>query len=434
MYKRNLSLLFYHQSKRFLQSSIIETQPTNEQLFTQLLPAKIHKKRQKTPEALYLVSQKGADIIAQDLKPHISSQQTLLEFNPGIGLMTQKFVDWKLFNKIILIEQTKLSNKRLQEICQEANQNHSIIKGDFINIWKLAFQDKIDGGSRLDNFFENIPKKSYSDNPNLAVFGAVGSYTFFKHLINSFVFQSSLFSYGRSELYLIMPPAIFVHLTCSRDVGYMIYRSSSILFQLMFEHRLISKLPREFFLPHQTEYRMKKGSKLGKVNSINTDVLYLVKVVPRKDFFDFCSLEDVQALWYFVKQNCVSRRNRIIPNLEKYVPGCGPRLIIQKATSPAPIRELYPEDDSVIFPEYSTKSVCLSNQCFVPNMSIHTEFGDLSPNEMLTLFCQFRSWPEYKDCSFLASLESSLLKLESSTDENVDVLGVPEEDDVNISN
>ncbi|XP_055842965.1 dimethyladenosine transferase 2, mitochondrial isoform X2 [Episyrphus balteatus] len=206
-----------------------------------------------------------------------------------------------------------------------------------------------------------------------------------------------------------------------------------MLFQMMFEHRFITTLPREYFLPQQAEYKSKKSSKLNKVNSINPDVLYLVKIVPRKNFYDLCAPEDVQALWYFVKQNCVSRRNRILPNLEKYVPGCGPRLILQSSDSPPP-KDLYPSDHSTFLPKYSTNCVEMSNKCYFPNMNIHTEFGDLSPSQMLTLFTQFRSWPEYKDSSFLASLENSLLKLESSVDENIDVLEVPEEDDANVVN
>ncbi|XP_055911186.1 dimethyladenosine transferase 2, mitochondrial [Eupeodes corollae] len=431
MFKNNFSLLICRYSRRFIQNSANENLLNNEEQLSELLPSKIYKKRQRTPEAFYLANQKGADIIADALKPHISAESTLLEFNPGIGLMTQKFVDWKLFKKIILIEQTKLNNKRLINICQQNNQECSLKRGDFINLWKIVFQDKIDDGSRVANLLADVPKKLYADDPNMVVFGAVGSYVFFKHLINSIVFQNSLFSFGRSELYLVMPPAIYVHLTCSNEIGYMIYRSSSMLFQMMFEHKFITKLPREYFLPRQAEYKFKKSGKLDKVNSINPDGLYLVKIVPRRNFYEFCAPADVQALWYFVKQNCVSRRNRIIPNLEKYVPGCGPRLIVQ-SKPPTPVKLMYPNETSNFLPKYSTNCVEISNECFFPNLNIHTEFGDLTPNQMLTLFCQFRNWPEYKDSSFLASLENSLLKLEASVDGNVDVLEVPEEDDVTI--
>ena len=39
-----------------------------------------------------------------------------------------------------------------------------------------------------------------------------------------------------------------------------------MLFQMLFEYRYIAHLPREDFLPTQTEYNFTKGSKLGRVS------------------------------------------------------------------------------------------------------------------------------------------------------------------------
>lgn len=94
------------------------------------------------------------------------------------------------------------------------------------------------------------------------------------------------------------------------------YRSLSVLFQILFEHRFIAKVPREHFLPVQQDVKLKKSSKLSKINSINPEYLYLVKFVPRPNLHELCPIQDLPALWFFIKQNFISRRNRIIPNLE----------------------------------------------------------------------------------------------------------------------
>lgn len=60
-------------------------------------------------------------------------------------------------------------------------------------------------------------------------------------------------------------------------------------------------------------------------------------------------------------------------------------------------------------------------------MNIYTQFGDLTASQMLTLFTQFRKWPEYKDSSFLASFENSMLKMETSAEESVE--SIAEDDD-----
>lgn len=84
----------------------------------------------------------------------------------------------------------------------------------------------------------------------------------------------------------------------------------------MFEHEFIAKLPREHFLPWQYEYSQSSQSKLRRINSVDPESLYLVKITPRKNLFDLCALEDLKALAFFIKQNCVSRKRCIIPSLE----------------------------------------------------------------------------------------------------------------------
>lgn len=91
------------------------------------------------------------------------------------------------------------------------------------------------------------------------------------------------------------------------------------------------------------------------------------------------------------------------------------------------LKPLYPNEDGVELPRYSTRCTTMSNLDFYPNMNIFTQFGDLSPSQMLTLFTQFRKWPEFSESTFVASLENTLLKMEAAPDENI---CVREEDDL----
>lgn len=52
------------------------------------------------------------------------------------------------------------------------------------------------------------------------------------------------------------------------------------------------------------------------IHAVDPDCMYLVKFEPRIDLFQQCFPEHIQGLWYFVKQNCISRKNRVIPQLE----------------------------------------------------------------------------------------------------------------------
>lgn len=98
--------------------------------------------------------------------------------------------------------------------------------------------------------------------------------------------------------------------------------------------------------------------------------------------------------------------------------------------NPRPVKapELIYENHTQL-PEFVEPCFKLSNEDFVTNVNIFTEFGDLRPTQVLTLFDQFSQWPEYKESSFNASLETTLMKLHTNPDDSVDGIDLPEEDD-----
>ncbi|XP_030558774.1 dimethyladenosine transferase 2, mitochondrial [Drosophila novamexicana] len=397
-------------------------------------PEKLLTKKQKSAPHMYVANAQIAQQINDCLEPHLRQTKcdTVLELNPGPGYFTKHLLDRETqFRKILLIESMEHFMPRLQELHALYPDRVKVRHGDFVALWKLAFMDKMDSGTRLVDLLSDAPQRAFNEDVNMLVFGAVGSYPFFKHLINSLIFQTSLYNWGRCEMILALPPPIYIHLTCSNEIGYLIYRSASVLFQILFEHRFIAKLPRESFLPVQGDYNISKGSKLAKVRSINPEYLYLVKFVPRRNLHEICPVQDLPALWYFIKQNFVSRRNRIIPNLEKWVPGCGPRLIINQ-NALEDVSPIYADESTQHLPQYTMQSTSMSNRNYYPGINIYTQFGDLTPSQMLTLFTQFRQWPEYSESSFLASMENTLLKLETVNDEQSLEVGVNlvEEDDI----
>jgi dimethyladenosine transferase 2, mitochondrial len=80
-------------------------------------------------------------------------------------------------------------------------------------------------------------------------------------------------------------------------------------------------------------------------------------------------------------------------------------------------------------PPMCTPATTMSTQDFLTNINIFTQFGDMTPSQMLTLFDQFHKWPEYtQQCPFVAAMETSFIKMEASADQNID--GIPDEDDV----
>ncbi|XP_059614274.1 dimethyladenosine transferase 2, mitochondrial [Phlebotomus argentipes] len=380
-------------------------------------PEKYYQKKTVSPNHFYCVDESVAEVIAKRVSEASLSNCPIVEMNPGCGIVTKELL--KLGNrKIHLFEADEAFKHYLQDIV-EGNEEMTLKYYDLTRLDKLAFQDKLDNGNRVQTLLrEKLPTKEWTEEPNVRIVGTIGGKTFFKGLVNSIIYQNGLLTYGRCEMFLVVPPPVYISLTCARDAGYLVYRYLTVLFQIFFEYEFIQKVPRKSFLPWQNDYNPAKYKKLLKVNSVDSDYLYLVRIVPRREAYELCPLEDMQALWFFVKQNMISRTNRIIPSMEKYVPYCGLRLISHMGGSMECREQEKPA--SAELPPLVQPCRHISRTDHHRDMNIFTQFGDLTPAEMLSLFYQFRNWPEYKQSPFLSLVENNLLKMFIAQDGNAD--------------
>lgn len=107
--------------------------------------------------------------------------------------------------------------------------------------------------------------------------------------------------------------------------------------------------------------------------------------------------------------------------LRRWIPNCGLRIILNAKPTEEP-KLFDPKLDVKALPDFMEPCCKLSNENFVQNINIYTEFGDLHPTQVLTLFDQFINWPEFRECSFGALLEDVLIKLHTNPEESVDEL------------
>lgn len=371
-----------HKSKEKFSKDILEYLNSKDYLKSVLccLPQKLLKRKKFNPDALYTVdrdvAKKLVDVIALDV---VKGGAPVFEVNPGLGFISRELLAAGV-QRLLLCEHSLAFSQQLKDLKTEFTEKIEIVNKDLFTLPKLAFQDNQDGGSRVLSLFCGVPKAEWKDDPVMKIIGVLPSLSFIKYIIHSHVFQTGVMTLGRPEFYFVMTPAHYFCLTCQPGDGYLFYRSTSVLFQLIFEWCLLEKLPRTGFLPWVTKRGTKRWAKLTKVHTIDPGVMYLVKIVPRKNFFQaVVSADQLQPLWFFVRHNLISRKNRVIPQLEKWIPGCGPRIIVD-------------------------------------GMTIFTQFGDLTPQEILAVFHKFVSWPEYAVCPFHASMETTFMKMESGTD------------------
>lgn len=102
-----------------------------------------------------------------------------------------------------------------------------------------------------------------------------------------------------------------------------------------------------------------------------------------------------------------------------WIPGIGKRLILLKPSSRSQriIETNYP------LPDFCSNCYELATDDYYPHLNIYTEFGDLSPNQMLSLFFVFRNSPEFEESSFLSHMETTMLK--QTTEESINEIEQP---------
>ncbi|KAG5684931.1 hypothetical protein PVAND_014139 [Polypedilum vanderplanki] len=391
---------------KYFDKKIVQEYP--EELFVK------KKNNKKVDDNFYIANEKAARIIFNELVKDLPKNKLLIEINPGIGLLTQLLID-ETKNDLFLFEQKEdLFHKTAEIIQKYQNRKISLRQCDFTTLWKMGFLDKQDNGNRVEEVFNKIQPKKFEDETVARLFACIWSLSFMKDLITSVVFQNGFSSVGRIEMFLCLPPPVFLTVACSPSIGYFLYRSSAVLFQLLFEYEFITKIERKGFLPWKV--KPKESKRLGKFLMTDFDYMYFIRVVPRRDLFKYVQLQDLPALWFFVRQHLTSRTKTVIPTIERWIPGSGPRLIVNSKPSIKP-EILFPNNTMSSLPSYVAPCTSLSNNDFPENIHIFTQFGMLTPTQILSIFSEFKNWPEYDSCAFNNGLEKTLIKMHTKEEE-----------------
>lgn len=336
-----------------------------------IYPRKFMKIKKKYTDILYLIDKKDAkkftDLIIDDLSKNMTY---VAEANPGTGVLTEQLLKAGV-NTIHGYEPNKCFHPILNELKDTYPNRFHLKTGNLFNISKLYYMDCLDKKQRVETLLEDIKKVSWEDNTCMQVIGAVANIIFLKHLILSVVFQSCLMSRGRTCFYLVLPPSIWHEINSPQSTGRMHYRY--IMFKTLFNCNYLGDLNRISYIPW-----IKENASGRSFKEYFKEKFYIVKIEPKIDIFkgDF-QAKHLMLYWYFVKRYTKTSKQRVIPELERCIPGCGYRLI-----------QL--------------------------NYNIYTRFIDLSPYEILNLYNNFRSWPEYKSSLFVNSAENYIQSIQQN--------------------
>uniref|UniRef100_A0A1B6D0A2 rRNA adenine N(6)-methyltransferase n=1 Tax=Clastoptera arizonana TaxID=38151 RepID=A0A1B6D0A2_9HEMI len=347
-----------------------------------MIPEKYTRKRYKYPDSQFVVDKDIAEELISLIKPKLLEDSTchIFEINPGPGAITEQLLQCDIKNlRIFESDSNFISNLNVLSMLNK--KTTPITQYNFLLTSALVYKDKFDNNGRFDSIMSDIQHKKWEDSPAVKIIGVIppafrGGTDLVRYLIYNIIFQTGLVLYGRPELFVVMQPSSYLQITSNNKDSHIVYRSSSVLFSLFFESEILRKIPKKCVFPWSFRNSSKRLSPIHKILATDKEFLYFVRVTPHADLLTKIKPELLKPLWYFLRHHMISRRNRVIETIENWIPGCGPRLIAEGIT-------------------------------------LFTEFGDLTPQEILHIFKLFASWPEFNSCPFLSSMETALLKMEN---------------------
>ncbi|GFQ91290.1 rRNA adenine N(6)-methyltransferase [Trichonephila clavata] len=332
--------------------------------------------RVKQKDNFYINNPVSADSIAAHLCEGWNNNY-ILEINPGPGNLSRAILRLGIPH-LRVFEKNEEFLLQLRDISKE-HSNLEIIEDDFFSLPSIERASDYTSKNDVTSFFHNVPQLSWKDGVPFKIFSVIyskKSIKFLRFLLAALSKRVSVFSYGRCELFFLLPQLEYSYLTAEPKENFALYRWSTVLYKIFFEIKYFDKFTLDIISP--TPSFSSKEKKNG--------YLYLVKLTPRLDLFSSLVRDNkLQDFYFFIKHNLNRRSGLVIPVMEGWVPLCGPRLIKE-------------------------------------GMNVFTRFGDLSPEQLLMLFNQFSSWPEYEESIFQLSMKKFQMRRASGPfdeDENL---------------
>ncbi|PZC80878.1 hypothetical protein B5X24_HaOG213865 [Helicoverpa armigera] len=237
---------------------------------------------------MYIINKKTANEIVNTIKNRINNDSPLIEVNPGFGFLSEELLQCQN-NPIYMYEMSSQFTTHINKLKEKYPGRIKFKVADFFGMWKLAFKDKMDQGNRIEELLGDLCTDDKDNEVQLR-----------KH------------------------------------------RSIPALFQMLFDHNVLTSVPKVHFLPwtHKTD---------SKKNSLIEEHTLLLVNITQKDKLP-CPSEYLPLLW-------------------QWIPGCGVWLITGQ-DPPDTNKELAPNKD----------------EAKLPHMTIFTEFGDLNLQQKITVF------------------------------------------------
>lgn len=290
----------------------------------------------------------------------------LLEANAGPGILSNSFLQNGI-QHLRVFEKSKGFSAALKALSNNY-PSLDIVEHDLMFLPSIEFKRRLESenapqyvGEFYEQTFRNIPQHAWENGTSFQIFSIVAnkkSHKFLRYILSALPNHSTLFAFGRCDFFFLISEVEYMCMTALPQKNLSMYRWSTVLYNLFFDIKCLQK-----FSSNSRDFLF--CSKLSKKISEN-NFFYLIKLTPKADLFsNGMTREKFQDFLVFVRTYLAKRSDLVIKSIEQWIPSCGPRLIKE-------------------------------------GMNVFVKFGDLSPKEILWLYNELSSWPEYQSSSLQA--------------------------------
>lgn len=324
-------------------------------------------KRCKNSHFLYLMNEDVGKIIINSISNELlEGNKCIIEANPGFGFITKHLISLDCL-KIKVFEPDPYFKDYIKNIELCHPDKLDVYNKNLSYLFKSGLRGKEGPRINLQEVIRPMELKEWGDECSIKIIGSCPNNLFLRQYVMNIIFQKEFFQFGRPQLFFLLNPKIYAALNPQNNI----MKTFPILFNIFFDIDYVLSVDRRDFLPW-FDIKLSKSFKKYIISDI--DQMILVRITGKKDLLErIGGAQNLISLWFFLTQLCKSTRNRVIPSIEKWIPGLGYRLLLS-------------------------------------GIDTFTEIRDLNPGKLLDLFLIFSSWPEIHDSPYSSALESFTVK------------------------
>ncbi|XP_008308615.1 dimethyladenosine transferase 2, mitochondrial [Cynoglossus semilaevis] len=277
----------------------------------------------------YLVDPQLATVVAQHLRTG-DTDSVIFECNPGPGVLTRELINAGA-QRVVALEGERSFLHDLRELEVQLGAQLEVLHCDYFKLDSVSYSRHNSPYMTSEELFSRlgISERAWTEGVPVKVVSILPQHkerNMLLKMVYVLLERMSVFRYGRIELnFFISEQEYLKMMSCPGDM--INYRSSSVLWQMACDIRLLMKVPLESFVTTRKNRTVHKGK-------VPNDHMCLVRLCPRPHLFsEGLNSSNARALVMLIRQCLVKRRSKLIDKLNQWSHKSG-RLLLSEMALP----------------------------------------------------------------------------------------------------